>query len=133
MLLVLSLKIKISFRLLTELYSFLLFILMILYKVIHFLFPSPYGVIFILTNFSRIVKKRARRICFRLLTELYSFLQYGKDFVGAMVLARFPSPYGVIFILTCKLNKVVYLISIFLFPSPYGVIFILTYRHLLFH
>ena len=115
----------ISFRLLTELYSFLLtfnltlsikyssLVSVSLRSYIHsygisqtiyestvqtFKFPSPYGVIFILTN----------------LTKLY----YNRS-----IKCWFPSPYGVIFILTCL--KVLYspLVS---FPSPYGVIFILT-------
>ena len=38
-------------------------------------FPSPYGVIFILTWRARIIMKKYGKECFRLLTELYSFLQ----------------------------------------------------------
>ena len=61
-------------------------------------FPSPYGVIFILTLYKRLAMK-AIEDCFRLLTELYSFLLMADKVLGVMD-DKFPSPYGVIFILT---------------------------------
>ena len=66
-----------------------------------------------------------KRTRFRLLTELYSFL-FKKDIEVIKSDIKFPSPYGVIFILTVGYNlfKDILLVK---FPSPYGVIFILTY------
>ena len=62
-----------SFRLLTELYSFLL----------------------------KLVKLGGKNgnVCFRLLTELYSFL-LDENLCGVPFIRKFPSPYEVIFILT---------------------------------
>ena len=62
---------------------------------------------------------------FRLLTELYSFLHAIADTVVAYNVFKFPSPYGVSFILMIIRWKFVYLQEKE-FPSPYGVIFILT-------
>ena len=61
-------------------------------------FPSPYGVIFILMCFLK-YWMTLFFLSFRLLTELYSFLFKSdiSDTIGAGV--AFPSPYGVIFIL----------------------------------
>ena len=63
---------------------------------------------------------------FRLLMEYHSFLlMVGYNLFKDIMLVKFPSPYGVIFILTIlflflfeKKNRI--------FPSPYRVIFILT-------
>ena len=110
-------------------------------------FPSPYGVSFILM-YQRYFKN-AIGISFRLLTELYSFLQelkgiykghfqafpspYGVLFILIFIVDRyksgtlskgFPSPYGVLFILI-SLCCIVCKSSIHSFPSPYGVLFIL--------
>ena len=56
--------------------------------------------------------------------ELYSFLRYNYSNYINEYHCGFPSPYGVIFILTIvfAFNKLQELG----FPSPYGVIFILT-------
>ena len=64
-----------------------------------FVFPSPYGVSFILIN--NIVKK------------IQSTDQ------------KFPSPCGVIFILTNGYQNFMICAEYIKFPSPYGVIFIL--------
>ena len=68
------------------------------------LFPSPYGVSFIL-------------ICYWNVKKMMDFF-------------KFPSPYGVIFILT-KTTFEKMLDWELNFPSPYGVIFILTDKLLL--
>ena len=140
-------------------------------------FPSPYGVIFILIQRRRILSLRLYLVCFRLLTELYSFLfdssfdlrirsftfvsvslrSYIHSYSFAAIIYPlyyssfrlltelysflfyyifetirintsfwFPSPYGVIFILTLYQQVCKLLDYIHQFPSPYGVIFILT-------
>ena len=61
---------------------------------------------------------------FRLLTELYSFLHAIADTVVAYNVFKFPSPYGVSFILMIIRWKFVYLQEKE-FPSPYRVSFIL--------
>ena len=66
------------------------------------MFPSPYGVIFILT----------------LILITKGILKH--------LLKKFPSPYGVIFILTFEFLVDDTFRESNLFPSPYGVIFILT-------
>ena len=65
-------------------------------------------------------------LCFRLLMELYSFLLRDENTLLRKSAREFPSPYGVIFILTHILKKQLCKIKMNLFPSPYGVIFILT-------
>ena len=65
-------------------------------------FPSPYGVSFILINYS----KRVGRI---------------------LIYWKFPSPYGVSFILIIERKKMIEEEDIYMFPSPYGVSFILIY------
>ena len=113
-------------------------------------FPSPCGVIFILTPLSKFNKMTGRSMCFRLLTELYSFLLTCRSFIewrlykvsvslwsiihsyfhifryGNYEKSRFPSPYGVIFILIRGRHELPVNNYVFEFPSPYGVIFILT-------
>ena len=114
-------------------------------------FPSPYGVSFILINVDKIIIGTEKCTRFRLLTELYSFLLVWnyllliRFFLGFRLLTelysflpgktkktyeiynRFPSPYGVIFILTyCFIRHNNKWVSCTEFPSPYGVIFILT-------
>ena len=85
----------ISFRLLMEYHSFLFYVLSL-----------------------TLDQKRG----FRLLTELYSFLR--KDMrLYYQTKDKFPSPYGVIFILTLNKDLAQFQNE---FPSPYGVIFILT-------
>ena len=60
---------------------------------------------------------------FRLLTEYHSFLlSYNNPL--EILKAKFPSPYGVSFILISILI-VLYIFLIKKFPSPYGVSFIL--------
>ena len=49
---------------------------------------------------------------FRLLTELYSFLLVREDFVECIDCGKFPSPYGVIFILTKCNNQLMPMIII---------------------
>ena len=90
------------------------------------IFPSPYGVSFILTRLLfRFIKWDVWS--FRLLTEYHSFLQ-GKFLADVFKEHfKFPSPYGVSFILTC-FPKLLPSPWILLFPSPYGVSFILTLR-----
>ena len=65
------------------------------------MFPSPYGVIFILTK--------------DIPVELQEWV-------------RFPSPYGVSFILIQLSGEVVRVVKHDKFPSPYGVSFILIYN-----
>ena len=68
---------------------------------------------------------------FRLLTELYSFLLLNSRNIQRKQKhpLKFPSPYGVIFILTISYYFDEEL-NMFVFPSPYGVIFILTMKYL---
>ena len=87
-----------SFRLLMELYSFLLACFLSFAPETILRFPSPYGVIFIL------IKKLRRVRC---------------------TIYQFPSPYGVIFILIVSTDNFVAANISNKFPSPYGVIFIL--------
>ena len=62
-------------------------------------FPSPYGVIFILT-FKTCNSECIYRIRFRLLTEYHSFLFITHEWLITFdVIPAFPSPYGVSFIL----------------------------------
>ena len=65
---------------------------------------------------------------FRLLTEYHSFLLEGLAEVISSNSFRFPSPYGVSFILIIGDSELVikYWSK---FPSPYGVSFILIRRH----
>ena len=65
---------KFSFRLLSELYSFLL--INVIYQKSHFLleFPSPIGVIFFLIKLNEKTNQKRYTWSFRLLSELYSFL-----------------------------------------------------------
>ena len=89
----------VCFRLLTELYSFLSYLkIQINSNKVYELFPSPYGVIFILIR-PEINKQFALLNGFRLLTELYSFLYAYDMFWFSCGQSKFPSPYGVIFIL----------------------------------
>ena len=68
-----------------------------------------------------------RIIGFRLLTEYHSFLLYMIKFRNGALQVKFPSPYGVSFILTISNNEKVISQAPVKFPSPYGVSFILTY------
>ena len=62
---------------------------------------------------------------FRLLTEYHSFL-FRYEIDKKSILWKFPSPYGVSFILIKKINVWYYnIIQGDQFPSPYGVSFIL--------
>ena len=63
---------------------------------------------------------------FRLLTEYHSFLYGVTSAVNLVEAVKFPSPYGVSFILMCRYSRL-YLWYIMLFPSPYGVSFILMW------
>ena len=57
--------------------------------------------------------------------ELYSFLSYAlMEFNDMQKTAKFPSPYGVIFILIFETLHCIHNLNL-QFPSPYGVIFIL--------
>ena len=62
-------------------------------------FPSPYGVSFILIKQNHIFIEVERYFGFRLLMELYSFL-HTSNLYCHFIDNQFPSPYGVIFILT---------------------------------
>ena len=65
---------------------------------------------------------------FRLLTELYSFLYLNLIMFPTLhQIIKFPSPYGVIFILIIT-NKHSINLYHHEFPSPYGVIFILIIK-----
>ena len=114
-------------------------------------FPSPYGVIFILTELTQCYQDKQFLISFRLLTEYHSFLcettvlfkttnykfpsPYGVSFILINNIVKkiqstdqkFPSPCGVIFILTNGYQNFMICAEYIKFPSPYGVIFILTY------
>ena len=58
--------------------------------------------------------------------ELYSFLlKKNTTVIGDTLFFKFPSPYGVSFIIILK-KSVYEQIKWAMFPSPYGVIFILT-------
>ena len=63
-------------------------------------------------------------ISFRLLTEYHSFLYIAQVFLKKKAILRFPSPYGVSFILMHNVLEAL-LLSLQEFPSPYGVSFIL--------
>ena len=64
----------VSFRLLTELYSFLFIIPQYINTVGSDMFPSPYGVSFIIIKYVWKTIRNLYNSRFRLLTELYSFL-----------------------------------------------------------
>ena len=60
--------------------------------------------------------------------ELYSFLlKKNTTVIGDTLFFKFPSPYGVSFIIILK-KSVYEQIKWAMFPSPYGVIFILTFK-----
>ena len=66
------------------------------------MFPSPYGVSFILILVSTATPMISSSTSgFRLLTEYHSFLLNMKSI--NVTTGMFPSPYGVIFILTIKI------------------------------
>ena len=88
-------------------------------------FPSPYGVSFILTyNNPYLSEEFLIEVSVSLRSIIHSYIQVLPHLL-LYHLQRFPSPYGVSFILTVKTFKFK---SIFkhVFPSPYGVSFILT-------
>ena len=90
------------------------------------MFPSPYGVSFILIKVS-VSHRLHNEKGFRLLTEYHSFLSEELAKLEKFKNMSFPSPYGVSFILiqtSPKWNK----LSMGGFPSPYGVSFILIVR-----
>ena len=64
---------------------------------------------------------------FRLLTEYHSFLLKYSMLKDAIKEIKFPSPYGVSFILINERLKLKAFKSLLKFPSPYGVSFILIY------
>ena len=111
-----------GFRLLTELYSFLL------RKVVYL--SKRMGVSVSLRSYIHSYTRLVRvyyikeRTCFRLLTELYSFLSILRHDYNNGFVSMFPSPYGVIFILILS-PTIICLFVYSQFPSPYGVIFIL--------
>ena len=120
------------------------------------LFPSPYGVSFILMVKSLFIMQLMRNTRFRLLTEYYSFLLKMHDGVVLIEANKFPSPYEVLFILIkstfINKRKITNWVSVSLwsiihsygaqqlatyrmqkdsmFPSPYGVSFILIQLNL---
>ena len=111
-----------SFRLLTELYSFLLEYHMTMKDTMNEEFPSPYGVSFILIKNVKCIKSRDR-VSVSLWSIIHSYRSKMKKLLNVSNHV-FPSPYRVIFILT-SFNLYYYWYWM-LFPSPYGVIFILT-------
>ena len=86
-----------SFRLLTELYSFLFYVKFSSTKTI-FTFPSPYGVIFILID-TRVkgMLIHWERVSVSLRSYIHSYTEMVDGDDNKHI--QFPSPYGVIFIL----------------------------------
>ena len=95
---------------------------MILLRMKHIQFPSPLGVIFSLISFGCYCTRCWNiRLCFRLLSELYSLL-YNDSYDYYESLTAFPSPLGVIFSLINLLFPEP-VGPTMAFPSPLGVIF----------
>ena len=116
----------VSFRLLTELYSFLFMLTRLELACKNNEFPSPYGVIFILTVLRLLVIEKGLRVSVSLRSYIHSYLPIYDEVTKELHSRKFPSPYGVIFILTEARRAIVgYATG---FPSPYGVIFILTIK-----
>ena len=139
-------EIQESFRLLMEYHSFLSTMKNLLNCSNH-VFPSPYGVSFILIG-KQVQLSDLTIMSFRLLMEYHSFLfprrtmyvlnskvsvslwsiihSYG-ELIGLLDDwgVKFPSPYGVSFILIVRAYKVNKEDATVMFPSPYGVSFIL--------
>ena len=105
--------------------SFILIVNAELYvSMVYFKFPSPYGVSFILINIESYSDEYQKTISFRLLMELYSFLQGVSSSIMFLILAYFrllTELYS--FLWTDSFYRM--LLCACLFPSPYGVIFIL--------
>ena len=88
-----------GFRLLMELYSFLLKDVMLVKKILNEAFPSPYGVIFILTKY--VCPSYNKDWNFLVSVSLWSYIHsYELNNLFEEFGMEFPSPYGVIFILT---------------------------------
>ena len=142
---------QVGFRLLSELYSLLSFILFLLILII-LLFPSPLGVIFSLICWIDFILRGYKNeigfrllselysllynsnccfyiisiICFRLLSELYSLL-FLKNINGKKVVIESFRLLSELYSLLWIWSKSVSISIIFMFPSPLGVIFSLIY------
>ena len=144
-----------SFRLLTEYHSFLCWYrTWYSFRRLGIKFPSPCGVLFILIelrfwlrqtrtwhvsvslwsiiySYIKTSKKWLKKqwLSFRLLAEYYSFLWTNKYSLSTEDdILKFPSPYGVSFILIYMENFTALQQEEFIkFPSPYRVSFILIY------
>ena len=76
-------------------------------------------------EYERFIFQKSWSKGFRLLTEYHSFLLIMRKYRVMESRLKFPSPYGVSFILIFLIKRENIDYSISLFPSPYGVSFIL--------
>ena len=124
--LIMSIKIlENGFRLLMELYSFLLIFATEDESEFFQVSVSLWSIIHSYFKYSKLYTSREWCISFRLLTELYSFLPIIKKFVMKLLNLGFRLLTELYSFLQNGLKKLV-ISNVNRFPSPYGVIFILT-------
>ena len=97
-----------------------------------FKFPSPYGVSFILIFLGKFFNEGTiPLVSVSLRSIIHSYQDVGYIAIEYKYIFRFPSPYGVSFILM-RLESSYGIIARFkTFPSPYGVSFILIHFYLI--